>query len=48
MYDFHIHSNYSLDGTYCVEDLIKMAKNNKCTTIAITDHNCVKGCISAI
>lgn len=40
--DLHIHSNFSDDGYYSVEDLFVKAKEAGCTAISITDHNCVR------
>lgn len=40
--DLHIHSNFSDDGYYSVEDLFVKAKEAGCQTISITDHNCVR------
>ncbi|PKM49442.1 MAG: phosphatase [Firmicutes bacterium HGW-Firmicutes-7] len=41
--DLHIHSNYSADGEWTVCDIIDMCNKQGVKTIAITDHNCVKG-----
>lgn len=40
--DLHIHSNFSDDGYYSVEDLFVRAKEAGCKVISITDHNCVR------
>lgn len=40
--DLHIHSNFSDDGYYSVEDLFIRAKEIGCKVISITDHNCVR------
>ncbi len=40
--DLHIHSNFSDDGYYSVEDLFVKAKEAGCKVISITDHNCVR------
>lgn len=40
-YDFHIHTNLS-DGDHDINDVIKMAKENNCKSIAITDHEIIK------
>lgn len=36
--DFHIHTNLS-DGVYSPEEVAKLAKDNNCHEIAITDHD---------
>lgn len=36
--DLHIHSNLS-DGDLSVEEIIKLAKLNACSTVSITDHD---------
>ena len=41
--DLHIHSNASLDGIHSIETIINRSKKHKVKTIAITDHNTVKG-----
>lgn len=41
--DLHIHSNISLDGTCSIREIIEISKLNRMKTIAITDHNSVKG-----
>lgn len=40
--DLHLHSLFSDDGTYNVEELFQMAVNKKMKVISITDHNSVK------
>lgn len=40
--DLHMHSKYSDDGEYTVEELFMKAKENGLDIISITDHNCVK------
>ena len=42
-FDLHIHSEFSSDGEYDVAALVKMAVGSDLQTIAITDHNSVKG-----
>lgn len=37
--NLHLHSNYSLDGQFEVNELIKRFKNEKFDIISITDHN---------
>jgi len=39
--DLHIHSQYSFDATFSVEDIIKMAKEKNIEYISITDHNSI-------
>lgn len=39
--DMHIHTTFS-DGDYNLDEVIKMAKNNDCKKIAITDHEVMK------
>jgi hypothetical protein len=45
--DLHIHSTYS-DGSYNPVDIIKMAKTQGISTIAIADHDTVEGIEKAI
>ena len=40
--DLHIHSNFSDDGQYNVEELFQMAQKKGLKTISICDHNSVK------
>lgn len=40
--DLHIHSTYS-DGSFPPEQLVKMAKENGLSTIALADHDTVEG-----
>ena len=40
--DLHMHSIYS-DGSNTPEELIKRALNEQTTTIALTDHDIIKG-----
>lgn len=37
--NLHTHSNYSLDGEYSPEELIKIFKDNNYNIISITDHD---------
>lgn len=46
--DLHIHSNYSADGERTVFDIIDICNKQGLKTIAITDHNCIKGIQEAI
>jgi 3',5'-nucleoside bisphosphate phosphatase len=39
--DLHVHSKYSNDGEYGVQDLIGKCLNNKVKILSITDHNSV-------
>lgn len=41
--DLHIHSTFSDDGQYNVEELFQMAAKRGLKTISICDHNSVKG-----
>lgn len=41
-YDLHMHSKFSDDGEYSVEELFAKAKRNGIQVMSITDHNCVK------
>jgi len=41
--DLHIHSNYSNDGEYSPAEIISMCYENGLKTVAISDHNSVKG-----
>jgi len=40
--DLHMHSRYSLDGEFGVEELIKQCKEAHLEVISIADHNQVK------
>lgn len=40
--DLHLHSNFSDDGQYNVEELFQMAQKKGLKTISICDHNSVK------
>ena len=46
--DLHVHSKYSDDGEFSVQDIIKKCINNKIDTLSITDHNSVRGINEAI
>jgi len=41
--DFHIHSRYSHDSIMSPRLILKLAKKNKMDTIAITDHDTIRG-----
>jgi len=45
--DFHIHSKYSLDSVMDPKKILKIAKLKGFDTIAITDHNTIRGAIEA-
>lgn len=45
--DLHVHTNIS-DGSLTTQEAIKLAKKNKVTHIAITNHDTVKGLAEAI
>ena len=45
--DLHLHTIYS-DGEFSPKDIIEFAKNEQVTTMAITDHNNLKGSKEAI
>ena len=38
MYDFHIHSNFSLDSKATMESVVKTALEKNLKTICFTDH----------
>ena len=46
--DLHIHSNHSADGELAVQEILDISKRQGLNTIAITDHNSVKGIETAI
>lgn len=45
--DFHIHSKYSFDSTMDPKRILKIAKSKGFDTVAITDHNTIKGAVEA-
>ena len=45
--DLHIHTDIS-DGSYNIEEILKMAKQNQLTHVAITNHDTVKGLFNAV
>lgn len=45
--DLHLHSSYSFDSTNEVKDILKMAKDNDFSYLAICDHNVTKGNLEA-
>ena len=44
--DLHCHSTAS-DGILDPKDLVKRAYSNGCTTLALTDHDCIDGLVEA-
>lgn len=46
-YDLHTHSKYSCDGLMEIKTMIKMAKSQGLSGIAVTDHNTIKGGLEA-
>jgi 3',5'-nucleoside bisphosphate phosphatase len=40
--DLHMHSKFSLDGEFGVEEILKLCRNASLDIISITDHNLVK------
>lgn len=45
--DFHIHSKYSFDSNMDPQRILRIAKKKNMDTIAVTDHNTIKGSIEA-
>lgn len=45
--DFHIHSKYSLDSLMDPKRILKVAKSKGFDTVAITDHNTIRGALEA-
>ena len=45
--DFHIHSKYSLDSTMDPKRILKIANSKGFDTVAITDHNTIRGALEA-
>jgi len=45
--DFHIHTRYSYDSLNEPKKVVKIAKKRGLDTIAITDHDCIRGAILA-
>lgn len=41
--DLHIHSNFSANGQYNIEEIFQIAKRRGLKTISITDLDCAKG-----
>ena len=46
--DLHMHSKFSLDGEFEVEEIVKACKKAGLGIISITDHNLVKGVPEAL
>ncbi len=44
--DMHVHSNYSLDSSNKIKNIIEKARE-KNIGISITDHNEIEGCLEA-
>ena len=45
--DMHVHSSYSPDGRVDVKDILKIARKKGLGSVAITDHNEIKGALNA-
>lgn len=43
--DLHIHSCFSINGTYTPEELVSRCKTAGITVMAIADHNTTAGCL---
>lgn len=46
--DLHVHSKYSNDGEFGIQDIIEKCINNKIDILSITDHNSIRGIEEAI
>jgi Predicted metal-dependent phosphoesterases (PHP family) len=46
--DLHIHSNFSCDGDFSPEELVRMAREQKFRAMAIADHDTVEAYPQAI
>jgi predicted metal-dependent phosphoesterase TrpH len=46
-YDLHIHSEFSVDGTMSLKEIVELARKRGLGGIAITDHNTIKGGMEA-
>lgn len=42
-FDLHMHSYYSSDGQYSPEELLDIAQQSNLSTIALTDHDSIRG-----
>lgn len=47
MIDLHMHSNFSEDGEFAPEELVKSCKDAGLALFSITDHNCARANIPA-
>lgn len=47
LFDFHIHTIYSSDSSIRPSHLIKIVNSMGIGSIAITDHNTIKGAVKA-
>jgi hypothetical protein len=47
-YDLHLHSRYSPDGTPGVADVIRIARKRGLDSIAVTDHDTIRGGLEAV
>lgn len=45
--DFHMHSNISNDGEFAPSELMQMCRQNGLTSVALSDHNSVRGIMEA-
>lgn len=45
--DHHIHTTYS-DGSFCLREIIELAKNSQLKRIVITDHNKILDCANEL
>lgn len=48
MIDLHMHSNFSEDGEFASEEMVKRCKDAGLTLFSITDHNCARANITAV
>ena len=46
--DLHVHSKFSNDGEYGIQEIIDKCIDNKIDILSITDHNSIRGIIEAI
>lgn len=46
--DLHVHSKYSNDGEFGIQDIIEMCELNRVDILSITDHNSVNGLMDAV
>ena len=45
--DLHVHSKFSNDGEFDVQEIFDKCVSNGVETLSITDHNSIKGVIEA-